>query len=408
MVNTMRKKKHSIRIIDCVFFLYVTSLFNIYGGLRIVIEFGTIGILLLNRLNNHRHVFRPVRNRYYVWGIAMVCICAGSVFWGDSTSASLYGTRGVLECFLAGAVIQTYFEIENDTSKFFKYMVYAALILFAVVLVTIPMNRIISRQFSESINANSFGMKMAIGFVIVFWLWKEGYYKGSITIILEAIMLIGTVLSGSKKALFIVGGGIAVLLLLYQRNPLRIIAYAFFVIGLLAIGFYYLMNNPMLYGLIGYRVEGMINAFIHGADYGDASTRERLLLIDMAIEYWKKRPVLGYGINSFGEVVQYSNYGRTNIYTHCNYTELLFGVGVVGIVVYYSIYVWIGKWSLRYCKLKNEFRLLLALLVVMAVLDIGLVSYGDEYMQFLIALSCGAITRQQLQQRKKCAALMKE
>src|SRR5690606_29786498 len=66
---------------------------------------------------------------------------------------------------------------------------------------------------------------------------------------------------------------------------------------------------------------------------GDEVENSSLHRIYFAVEGWeafKKKPILGYGVNSFRYY-----YG---LYSHNNFIELLFGLGLIGFLTYYNIH----------------------------------------------------------------------
>ena len=383
--------KEKLSYIDVLIFIYITSLFNLYGNLRIIVEIACIALLLLKKLRSYRHVLDIYNNKYYIWGFFFSFICFFSVLWSEDISSALYGTRGVVECFLTGTVFSLFVISEKKIVCIIKSACISGCFLILKVFLTTPIDKILARQFAVDMNANSIGMKMAFCVIFILWLYKERWISRLCTFSGSVLFLSMVVLSGSKKALFMAVIGILVLFLLYQKKVWKLLIYSMFAVVLLVFAYWLIMNVESLYVLIGCRVEGLVRALLYGASRGDASTRERIFLIEMAVEHWLKRPWLGYGIHNFGSVVQYSSYGYINLYSHCNYVELLFGVGVVGTVLYYSIFVWIIVLCRKLQKNINIFKLLLTLIFLVLCLDIGMVSYGDEFMQFIIAFSCACI-----------------
>lgn len=400
MSTSINKVRFRVSLDKILILIYITSIFDIYGSARILIELGCIGLLFLLRAREGCIKIRFKDNKYYLWGIVFLAICFVSVMISESKAAALYGIRGILECFLAGVIVSLYITSEENVIFMIKGMVISACVLFGRIILTVPMDKILSREFSADLNANSLGMKMAICLLIVVWLGKEKYISIVSTMALIGLLTVGVLMSGSKKAFFIAICGLLLVFLFYQKNILKIMGYILVAIIALVVALWLVMNVDYLYNLIGYRLEGLFNALMYGADSGDASTRERILLMETAIEYWQRKPILGYGINCFGAIVQYSSYGHTNMYSHCNYTELLFGVGVIGTILYYAIFVWLLPICYKFQKRFPIFKILLVLIVLIVGLDIGMVSYGDEFMQFCIGLTAGCVALQKSINRK--------
>ena len=98
----------------------------------------------------------------------------------------------------------------------------------------------------------------------------------------------------------------------------------------------------MLYNLVGNRIESMVNSFLNNSD--DGSIIERKLMINLALEYFGDRPIFGHGIYSFAHDFAYC-FGR-EVYSHNNFTEILYCYGIVGFVLFY----WKYLFSIKYFK----------------------------------------------------------
>lgn len=375
-----------IDIIQLIIFLYITSLYSIYGQYRIVVELGCISVLILNGVKNKLPVSFFEKNFYFVWGMLFIFYSCLSIVFGENCKSSLYGTRGIVECFLCGVVISCYINSYDSLINIFKYMLLSSYYLFVKVLVTVPYEAIVSRNFSDTLNANSIGMRFAISCLVLLWLYLQRLIKFKYFVISYTVFIIGTLFSGSRKALFIFVCGSILILILRAKNSTDLITFAIISIAIIYICYYIIMNNALFYEMIGKRVGGLVNVFIYGKSRGDASTRERIYLISVALDYWKRKPIFGYGINSFGEIIKYSNYGQVNVYSHCNYVELLFGVGILGTILYYSLHCWMIIKSIRLIRKNYYIQLLISIIASLLFIDIGLVSYGDEFIQFIMMI----------------------
>lgn len=99
-------------------------------------------------------------------------------------------------------------------------------------------------------------------------------------------------------------------------------------------------------------------------------------MIEDAMILIKKRPWLGYGLNSF----RYMD--ARELYSHNNYVELLFSGGIPMLAVYYLMHLWMLIKSLKLMFIKNKPAMDVAVfcvLVMMLVNDIGMVSYYSKY-----------------------------
>lgn len=362
--------------------IYISSLFLIYGALRPIVEIvAVIGILTTLKT-------RKINNRpYVILGASFVALCFLSCLWSGDVSASLYATRGALECYICSIVIQFYAQSsEEGIENLIKYSIIMCFVMMLRIFLSVPMDQILNRQFLGIYNANSVGIRFSICCALSFWCFKESRH-GNRYLIFSFILGFLGLLSGSKKALVIVLIGIIVLQIMYSKNIFGTIKYIILAACLVAGSYYLIMNNAFLYSVIGSRVEGLLNGLQYGVSFADASTKERMILIQYASERWKERALLGHGINSFASVIGYTGYGAVNLYVHNNYLEILFGLGIIGTVIYYMIFA-INLFHLKRVEVSGFIKLSILMLAILLFLDSAMVSYGDEFAQYILAIYC--------------------
>lgn len=147
---------------------------------------------------------------------------------------------------------------------------------------------------------------------------------------------------------------------------------------LVAVG-YLIVNVPLLYNAIGYRFEGFIDG-VTGKGAYDASSEIRFNMVRDALEFWKSRPLFGYGVDSFKEI---SIYGT---YSHNNYAELLCDIGFIGAAIYYFYVAVILKESSRVKSRGAKKTFWLLLLACMLVFEYGAVSYSSMLSQLILLM----------------------
>ncbi|WP_345974743.1 O-antigen ligase family protein [Sulfurimonas sp. HSL3-7] len=111
----------------------------------------------------------------------------------------------------------------------------------------------------------------------------------------------------------------------------------------------------------------------HQTKFG--STGERKYFIELGWGLFKDKPLFGYGLDNFREFA--------HTYSHNNYIELLVGVGLVGMMIFYSIYFFLVKKILR---MKDFFlkTIFLAIVGIILLMDFALVSYRNKTLLFLL------------------------
>lgn len=210
---------------------------------------------------------------------------------------------------------------------------------------------------------------------ICYLFWKFVFIKKDInTIIGFIIVFITSCFSGTRKVLvcFVI---FLVLILFYKnrKNIFKILKFIFVTLICVVALYNIILNNEVLYKLMGRRIESMVELIAGNEMVTDNSIDERSLLKTLAISAFKEKPFLGWGVNNF------ANYSEINsgpfLYAHCNYLELLSTLGIVGTIVYYSAYFWLMKKSHKSLKNNNISIFIFFFLMVNLISDYETVSY---------------------------------
>lgn len=190
------------------------------------------------------------------------------------------------------------------------------------------------------------------------------------------IQLIFILLTGSKKGLVLVLLGI-IIIYLYQkgfklRNMLKIaLIVAFIIVMILKVGF--------LYNTIGFRIIDFLNTIgfnIEGA-HNSHSTIKRISMYESVPSLFVNEPILGSGWGYF------SKFSGLNVYSHSNYIEILITFGIVGFVLYYSMYVTILKKAFKKMK-KHEMIIPFCYMLLFIVNDFLVITFSQVPIVYII------------------------
>ena len=145
---------------------------------------------------------------------------------------------------------------------------------------------------------------------------------------------------------------------------------------------------PAVYNTYGYRFESMINGILDNGGNVDESVKVRMNFIEYGKILFLKKPIFGYGIANYREVLpSVKTFGVTDMYAHNNYIELAVDLGIVGIIVYYSIYVYMFIYGIkRIKKLTYLQKIMWSILIAFAFCEYGLVTYYGDFYQIIIGL----------------------
>lgn len=153
-------------------------------------------------------------------------------------------------------------------------------------------------------------------------------------------------MTGSRGAFFSLLLGMYLLFIVYNKKIMvaKIIFVTLIIISILML----VMNVDILYKVIGYRIEPLFDYFITGS-YEEASMYSRIQFSQLAYSKVKESLFWGHGLDCFRCLP--SSYG---MYSHNNYAEILFSLGITGFVFYYFPYIWNLKYYLISIFKKNN------------------------------------------------------
>lgn len=196
------------------------------------------------------------------------------------------------------------------------------------------------------------------------------------------------ILTASKKGL---GGALLILFLyiLFKKNALRsvlvfsvFISISFIFINMLDLQTQILSNSSFdvlyLYERFVERIIAFINT-LTGDSVIDESTNSRIELVDLGINLWIERPILGHGVGGFQD-----KYGA---YAHNNWVDILANHGLVGFFIFYSIYL---RFLVRFYKNNNKSDfgyLFLVFLLTLIISEFAIVTYTSKTLMLFILIS---------------------
>ena len=156
-----------------------------------------------------------------------------------------------------------------------------------------------------------------------------------------------------------------------------------------------LINVDFLYELVGHRLQTAINGLLGLGGEIDTSTTTRATLIEKGLKWFNEKPWLGYGLDGF-RIMHWQDYGSigTALYSHNNFIEMLVDLGLVGFVLYYSLYVYIFIKGLKALKSKTKSsKFFFALFIALVVSEYARVTYYVPHAQFAIMLCLFGLTQ---------------
>ena len=241
-----------------------------------------------------------------------------------------------------------------------------------------------ARIANDALNANTVGLLGANAIVMTLYYMLYDRPRWWNIIALPTLGILAA--TGSRKALVFVVVG-TVLLFVFKSlrsanvvNSIAKIIGSLLVLTLVGIA---VLQLPMFSEVLD-RMSSMVDAF--SGTGGDSSTIIRMALVDIGWDLFYQSPITGVGVNN-PSVFTYFVYGKENYYLHNNYIELLAGTGIIGLLAYYSMYVYIAYNLIRYRNFhSNEYVMVLILFLSQIVMDMGMVSYESKSTYFYMMM----------------------
>lgn len=231
-------------------------------------------------------------------------------------------------------------------------------------------------------NSNTLGMACALVFLFqIYLLAREKKQYARIFIMLFCLVI--TLMSGSRKALIVLLSFVFLFVFFYK--PKQRVATILMVVVVLLVMSFLLLNIEPLYRVAGHRIEDTFRTIVFGEAIQESSAKSRDLMIEIGIERFLEKPILGYGLTNF----QLLSYYR-GVYSHNNYIELAISGGAPALIIYYWYYGYIIIKNFTQYKddSKRKIRALsICPIMILPMLDYGWVSYCSGLAVVFLAIS---------------------
>ena len=329
---------------------------------------------------------------FHVWMLVFGLFCFLSVIWAWDTENAMTKGKTAFSMLICYSLAFLCYQEFDSVDALLKAVLWGGIAVMLVLFGTFGVHEILGlleygERLSEQfyLNSNVVGVVCAMSMVVnVYYILKDKrLYWWNLFLIPGVIVLSAT---GSRQALAIMAGGLVLLVFLTVirgRSPGEI---AILLAGgiLLAAGMLILISRLPAFSGIYKRMLSMVSAMT-GVGKTDRSATTRLALIDVGLEQFKRTPILGVGMGS-GHLVAWK-YLNKYFYLHNNFAEILAGGGLVGFIIYYSIYAYIFVSFIRYRRYTTLETAVCTTLLIMALIeDYASVTYYAKETYFYLML----------------------
>ena len=270
--------KIRIQLYDVLFFfLLVLSFYFTRNMICRLMMVAFFGYTVLRQLLARRRAVLP----FFCFGfLIFILYGAGSIFWGnvmDSATARTMVGSLVLNLMMIYAIVQ-YICMQKSIIKVLQ-ITEAAIMTTAVIVVVLSLGTITQgRLASETeMNANFLSMLCVYGFALTLYLRKIRKLSLKASLARMGMYILSILLTGSRKGLIMV---VLVVLMINMMGGSRKLLKTVFISGAVTVALYILiMNVPVLYNIMGVRIENLINLLLEGStSEGSLNSRKTLAL----------------------------------------------------------------------------------------------------------------------------------
>lgn len=376
----MNIRKQSIIEIYIATTIIVTLAFKDITALARTMQIGLYLIMLPEILPSR--YFQKKRLNYNLWAMMLLCYSLLSVIWASYKDATFTYWISLVQVALIGICVSKRIKSSNDIKRYFIYFATGCLILGIRTLLMVPSSSWgTARMAFEGYHVNGIGNILTYGAIVFFILLNQEFGKKSKLIFGFGFLLCAFVvfMTSAKKNMIVLPIIVLLAFTISQKNISKLF------LNLIKAGIVVLIIC-LLFGdyfyLFEYSFERLSTLLDAGTNKMDASTAERMLIMTHAVKVFKEDFWLGCGLNNF------RFYNPVGYYAHNNYLEIGASLGILGIAIYYSIYLnMIRNIFQRERSIYDNIKILcIPIICCILLLDIVQVTYYAEYMHILLGI----------------------
>lgn len=397
-LKVLRHLKVRIRLHDLLFFfLLVFSFYFTRNMLCRLMMAAFFGYTLVRHIATNRKTHFSF---YYIGFLVFILYGAGNILFNNVINAQVARTMVVsllLNLMMIYSIVQ-YIYMRNDIAKVLRITELGIFTTaFAVILFSLGSLTEDRLGRATEMNANMLAILSVYGFVLCLYLRKIGKFTTWSLWFRLGFYVLTILLTGSRKGLIMIFISSMVISFIYgKRKLVRNI-----LIGIVAmvVAYVAVMNVGFLYNAVGVRIENLL-LYLGKGTIAESSLFSRVQLLEIAEYYIAKKPWTGYGYDCFKTVSGMAAGGKVSgdgfgYYSHNNYTELLFGGGIIGLVLYYIPVVYLLKKLFTKLKVEPSIMYLLAIYISKLAVEYAYVSYYERVDAYIVAiiLGCTLIAR---------------
>lgn len=391
-INSEEAEKPYSHIYELGFFITITLYFLFYTTRKVnavAVIFGVLCTAMLIFGKLQRSKLEPSMNT--AWYFIFFVFAELSFIWAYAPASSVQVYLRVMTLItIFGFGMVQYISSAKDFHRLTTIFLIAIGIIAVIELLATPVEEWTNGFFGGKVggnNTNLFGFLCMISAILSFY---KGYYlKKRYWYAPTLLFLFCCVLSSSRKALILSVAGI-LLLIAFAFKRKNHIKHLILTILLTLFALVLIIEDKVLYDIIGFRIVALFDFYQNGTgnySISQGSLGIRAYFIDFAKELFRQKPILGNGFANFSVIVGDKGETGTGVYAHNNYWEILADLGIVGFILYYWFYAYMGiKLITKLIKDKTNgiASLGLSMLLTLVILEWGVVSMSSFLVHIVI------------------------
>ena len=379
---TSQRYTKTDRFLWLVTFLYLIISNTINGSGTILFGFAFLVMLLSN--------FKMKFYKYHIFTLQFCLYCYATTFWALNGRYTIVICNTIFLTLLCLFVFYEYWKDVQDIHILLKIIMWAG---FFVVLYTYyyyGVEDIVTAEGEDRLgnefnNVNTIAMMTATTLIINYYFRLFVKKDWSVLIWIPCLMIIAA--TQCRKAFVMLIMGVFILYYYKQKMekrsdmllPLSKIL-AFVLLGIIIL---VVLGHTNVFSGLYNRMGGLISSLTGGEDI-DASSHVRNTYLEIGWRQFLQTPFVGIGMNN--SMILLSQQTGHATYLHNNYIELASCGGIIAVISYYSIFVYILSKEIKYIKLDSSAILIATWILIKFVTDWGAVSYCSRATFFHLML----------------------
>ena len=361
-------------------------IFETYSWGKYLFLLITLIIVLLTVLDN-KGKYKVEVDAFFYYGASLIAYTFCSALWAINAEDAIQKGITLSEIFVCTFLVMNYYKKYDSVSILLAIIKWTSFVIVIYSMLFYGINYIGQMVLSGSridnsyTNINSIGMIAALGVVLqIDELFRNRVFRLSALLCVMSVYMIAA--TQSRKALVLLVLGSLLVVVVRSSSNKRLINKVIKAV-IVIIAFILLVRYAMTLKIFSGVMErmGWLIALITGNGYTGSSATIRSELIRIGIDNFLKHPLFGIGIGCPHILAaRIMNY---DAYLHNNYVELLAGGGLIGLIIYYSIYVFLFHTIKKYSGTGNSEKTTITILLLMLlVMDVGMVSVYSKSTYF--------------------------